>query len=398
MPVSVPFSPPDLSDLERQKVQEVLASGWLTTGPKTKEFEERITRWCQSGGTICLNSATAALELSLRLLGIGPGDEVITTPYTYTATASAIYHTRAKIVLADICPNSYELDWQEAAKKITNKTKAIIVVDVGGVPCSYDAWRALAEDTRPRFVPSSPAQHQLGRVALIADGAHSFGAQYKGSASGSLADFTAFSFHAVKNLTTGEGGALTWRRGLEIENLYRQAQLFSLHGQTKDAFTKNQAGAWEYDILCPGWKWNMTDLAAAIGLGQLERYPQMLQRRRQCLEVYRQELERAPVELLCHPVGQTASSCHLAMVQLKNCGEQRRGGVIGCMAQQGVATNVHYKPLPMLTAYRNMGFRMEDFPNAYRRYESEITLPLFSAMQEAQAHQAAKALLAAIKE
>lgn len=396
--MTIPFSPPDITLLEQQGLLEVLNSGWLTTGPKTKELEQKITQWCRSAGTVCLNSGTAALELSLRLLGVGPGDEVITTPYTYTATASAVCHTGAQLVLADTAPGSYEMDWQQAAAKISRRTKAIIVVDIGGVPCHYSQWLALAEEKQKLFSPSTALQSYLGRVAIVADAAHSFGSQYQGAASGAIADFTAFSFHAVKNLTTGEGGALTWRRGLPAQQLYRQGQILSLHGQTKDALAKTRAGSWEYDILTPGWKWNMTDLAAALGLAQLERYPNMLASRRRCLGVYRSILQGLPVTMLEHPTGETASNCHLNMVRILGCGPAQRNEVIRHMAEKGVAANVHYKPLPLLTAYRNMGFSPKDFPNACRQYENEVTLPLFSSMTQEQAQYAAEVFCQAVGE
>lgn len=394
----IPFSPPDISQAEIDQVVDALRSGWITTGPKTKQFEREIAAYCGAARAVCLNSATACLELTLRLLGIGPGDEVITSAYTYTASASPIAHVGAKIVLVDCQQASYEMDYDALAAAITPDTKAVVPVDVGGILCDYDRIFQIVEEKRGLFTPSNDLQKQLGRVAVVADGAHSFGAEKDGKRSGSLADFTTFSFHAVKNLTTAEGGAVTWRKalGLDNEDVYRQYMLMSLHGQNKDALAKTKAGAWEYDIVAPLYKCNMTDIMAAIGLAQLERYPQLLETRYELVRLYNRLLADCNVELPAHLGEHQTSSCHLYLTRLRGQTMERRNAVIEAMAAQGVATNVHYKPLPLLTAYKNLGFDMADYPNAYARFANEITLPLYSTMTAEDVAQVCQALIAAL--
>ena len=393
--MKVPFSPPDITQLEIDEVVDTLKSGWITTGPKTKRFEHALARYCGTPKAVCLNSATAALELTLRLFGIKAGDEVITSAYTYTASASVVCHVGASLVLVDTAPDSFEMDYEALARAITPRTKAIIAVDIGGVPCRYEQIFDILKRKSLLFTPKNPLQRAMGRVLLIADAAHSFGATRGGKPCGALADFTCFSFHAVKNLTTGEGGALTWRahEGLNNEALYRSFQILSLHGQSKDALAKNQIGAWEYDILSPAYKCNMTDLAAAIGIAQLKRYPAILERRHELILRYNSALLAPNVAPLLHRGGGFCSSGHLYMVRL--CGKDKafRNAVISQMAACEIATNVHYKPLPMHTAYRALGFDIESFPNARKTYESEITLPLFSTMTDEQQGFVIKAFL-----
>lgn len=380
----IPFSPPDITQAEIDEVVDTLRSGWITTGPKTKQFEREIAAYCGTDTAVCLNSATASLELTLRVLGIGPGDEVIVPAYTYTATASPVCHVGATLVMVDSQPDCYEMDVSQLERAITPRTKAIIPVDVGGMLCDYPRIFSIVEAKRGIFAPSSPLQEQLGRIAVIADGAHSFGAVREGIRSGAWADFTTFSFHAVKNLTTAEGGAVTWRRDLGLDDgaLYRQYMLLSLHGQDKDALAKTKAGAWEYDIVAPLYKCNMTDIMAAIGLAQLHRYEEMLSKRYALVESYQQLLAGRGVQLPRHFTQTGRSSCHLYLTELEGKTLQQRNAVIEEMAKQGIATNVHYKPLPLLTAYRDLGFRIEDFPNAYGLYERELTLPLYSTLKE----------------
>lgn len=395
MAEKIPFSPPDITQAEIDEVAEALRSGWITTGPRTKEFEKEIAAYCGTGRAACLNSATACLELTLRLFGVGPGDEVITSAYTYTASASVIAHVGAKIVLADTAPGSYEMDYEALAAAITPRTKAVIPVDVGGVLCDYGRILSIAEEKRGLFTASNALQAQLGRVLVLADAAHSFGAQRGGKRSGAFADFTSFSFHAVKNLTTAEGGAVTWREGLGLdgEEIYRRYQLMSLHGQSKDALAKTKLGAWEYDIAAPLYKCNMTDVMAAIGLVQLRRYPEMLEKRRRLAELYNGLLEGHGVEFAPHIRENETSSFHLYLTRLAGKGEAERNAVIEAMAREGVAANVHYKPLPMLTAYKNLGFDVKDYPNAYAQYANELTLPLYSALTEEDAARVAGMLL-----
>lgn len=381
---NIPFSPPDVGAAEIEKISEAVLSGWITTGPKTKEFERRIAEYCGVPRAVCLNSATACLESILRVLEIGPGDEVITSAYTYTASASPVCHVGAKLVLADISQDSLEMDYEQVEQLITEKTKAIIPVDIGGVPCDYDRLFAIAEKKKALFRPSSEIQKAMGRIAVVADSAHAFGAEYHGKRCGSIADFTSFSFHAVKNLTTAEGGALTWNpvEGIDDDWLYQQFMLLSLHGQSKDALAKTKLGAWEYDIVSPAYKCNMTDITAAMGLVQLARYPEMLKRRREIIERYDRALKPAGVEVMKHYTEEYTSSGHLYLTRIPGIGEKERNDIIVRLAEQGIATNVHYKPLPMMTAYRELGFDIADFPNAYERYKNEITLPLHTKLTD----------------
>lgn len=372
------FSPPDIGEKEIVAVGEVLRSGWITTGPQTKEFERRIAAYCHTEKAVCLNSATACMESVLRLLGIGPGDEVIVPAYTYTATASVVCHVGAKLVLIDVGRDSFELDYERIASLITEKTKVIMPVDLGGVMCDYERIRSAVMSKQSLFVPANELQQRIGHVVILADAAHAFGAQRQGAMCGSVADFTSFSFHAVKNLTTAEGGAVTWRTipGVDNEWIYKQFQLLSLHGQSKDALAKTQLGAWEYDIVSPAYKCNMTDIMAAIGLVQLERYADLLARRKEIIDRYDRVLAKAPVRVLKHFGTDYRSSGHLYLVRLTGKTAEERNRVIEQMAERGIATNVHYKPLPMMTAYKALGFKMTDYPNAYAMYENEITLPL----------------------
>lgn len=385
--MKIPFSPPDIGQDEIEQVVEAMRSGWITTGPKTKELERQVAAFCHAPRAVCLNSATAALELTLHQLGIGPGDEVITSAYTYTASASVVCHVGAKLVLVDCQQDSYEMDYDALERAVTSKTKAIIPVDIGGVLCDYDRIFQIIQKKRSLFVPSdNPIQQALGRVAVIADSAHGFGASRHGKMSGEIADFTAFSFHAVKNFTTAEGGAVVWRTldGIDNEEIYRQYMLLSLHGQSKDALAKTQLGAWEYDIVIPGYKCNMTDIMAGIGLAQMKRYPGLLARRREIITRYNKVLEALPVTVLQHYGEDFASSGHLYLVRLNGKDEAYRNDLIVRMAELEVATNVHYKPLPMHTAYRNLGFSIEDYPNAYQMYHNEVTLPLHTCLTDEQ--------------
>lgn len=385
--MKIPFSPPDIGQDEIEQVVEAMRSGWITTGPKTKELERQVAAFCHAPRAVCLNSATAALELTLHQLGIGPGDEVITSAYTYTASASVVCHVGAKLVLVDCQQDSYEMDYDALERAVTSKTKAIIPVDIGGVLCDYDRIFQIVQKKRSLFVPSdNPIQQALGRVAVIADSAHGFGASRHGKMSGEIADFTAFSFHAVKNFTTAEGGAVVWRTldGIDNEEIYRQYMLLSLHGQSKDALAKTQLGAWEYDIVIPGYKCNMTDIMAGIGLAQMKRYPGLLARRREIITRYNKALEALPVTVLQHYGEDFASSGHLYLVRLNGKDEAYRNDFIVRMAQLEVATNVHFKPLPMHTAYRNLGFSIEDYPNAYQMYHNEVTLPLHTCLTDEQ--------------
>ena len=376
---NIPFSPPDITDVEIENVIEVLKSGWITTGPKTKEFERKIADYCNTNRAICFNSATAGMEMTLRLLGIKEGDEVITSAYTYTASASVINHVGAKIVLVDTGVDSYEMDYEKLEEAITEKTKAIIPVDLAGVMCDYDKIFEIVNRKKDLFKANNEIQEAIGRVAVLADGAHSFGASYKGKMAGSVADFTSFSFHAVKNLTTAEGGAVTWNSidGIDDEEIYKRFNCLSLHGQTKDALAKTKIGSWEYDIIAPAYKCNMTDIMAAIGLAQLSRYEDLLNYRRDIIARYDKELMcRDDIHVLKHFTQDYTSSGHLYLIRLVGKDENFRNEVISKMAEAGIATNVHYKPLPMLTAYKNLGFNIEDYPNAFNMYKNEITLPL----------------------
>lgn len=378
----IPFSPPDMSEAEINEVAEALRSGWITTGPKTKEFERLIALCCQTEQAVCLNSATACMELILRVLGVGQGDEVITPAYTYTATASVTCHVGAKVVMVDTAPDSFEMDYDKLADAITEKTKVVLPVDLAGVVCDYDKIFAAVESKKHLFSPANDIQKAYGRVIVLADAAHAFGAKWHGKMCGEIADFTSFSFHAVKNLTTAEGGALTWRNhdGVDNESLYKQFQLLSLHGQNKDAFAKTRLGAWEYDIVAPYYKCNMTDVMAGIGLAQLKRYPEMLYRRRQIIERYNEGLRGCDVQVLDHFGDDHSSSGHLYLVRLLGEDVEYRNVVIEQMAERGIACNVHYKPLPMMTAYKNLGFDIVDYPNAYNQYHNEITLPLHTSL------------------
>lgn len=381
---NIPFSPPDMSEEEIKEVSEALRSGWITTGPRTKEFERQIAEYCGTDRAVCLNSATACMELILRVLGVGPGDEVITSAYTYTATASVTCHVGAKVVMVDTAPNSFEIDYDKLADAITERTKVIIPVDLGGVVCDYDKIFAAVEDKKHLFKPTNDLQAAYGRVVVLADAAHAFGAQWHGKMCGAIADFTSFSFHAVKNLTTAEGGALTWvsRDGVDNEWLYKQFQLLSLHGQNKDALAKTKLGAWEYDIIAPNFKCNMTDIMAAIGLAQLKRYSEMLNRRKEIIERYDEALKECNVQVLRHYGDNHSSSGHLYLVRLLGKEAEDRNRVIEQMAERGIACNVHYKPLPMMTAYKNLGFDIVNYPNAYAQYVNEVTLPLHTRLSD----------------
>ena len=389
-----PFSPPDMSEAEVMEVAEALKSGWITTGPKTKEFENLISMCCQTikydaaghpeHTACCLNSATACMELALRVLGIGEGDEVIVPAYTYTATASSVCHVGARPVLIDCALGSYEMDYEKMAAAINEKTKAIMPVDLGGIVADYDKVFAAVESKKHLFRPTNEIQRNFGRCIVIADAAHAFGAMWHGKMCGEIADFTSFSFHAVKNLTTAEGGALTWRsrEGMDNETIYKQLQLLSLHGQNKDALAKTRLGAWEYDIIGTWYKCNMTDVMAGIGLAQLKRYPEMLRRRRQLIERYNVALEPYNLQVLNHYSNDHSSSGHLYLVRLPGATIEQRNDVIVKMAERGIATNVHYKPLPMMTAYKALGYDIKDFPNAYAQFENEITLPLHTRLTD----------------
>lgn len=383
----IPFSPPDISELEIEEVVKALKSGWITTGPRTKELEKKVAAFCGTKKAVCLNSQTACSEMALRLLEIGEGDEVITSAYTYTASASVIAHVGAKIVLVDTQTNSFEMDYDKLENAITERTKAIIPVDLGGVPCDYQKIFAIIERKKDLYSPKNDIQKALGRIAVVADTAHAFGAVWQGKPVGSIADFSAFSFHAVKNFTTAEGGALTWRTisGIDDEEIYRRLQLFSLHGQSKDALAKTKLGAWEYDIVGTWYKCNMTDVAAAMGLAQFERYPCMLKRRRTIIEKYDAALRPLGVETLRHYTDEYSSSGHLYITRIPNISQTERNEIIVKMAEKGIACNVHYKPLPMHTAYQKLGFKIADYPNAYARFENEITLPLHTCLTDEQA-------------
>lgn len=381
---NIPFSPPDMSGAEVAMVTDVLDSGWITTGPRTKEFENLISMCCNTPKTVCLNSATACMEMALRISGIGPGDEVIVPAYTYTATASSVCHVGATPVMVDCAPDTYEMDYVKVAEAITERTKAVMPVDLGGVVCDYNRIYEAVESKKQLFRPENDIQKLFGRVIVIADAAHAFGAKWHGKMCGEIADFTSFSFHAVKNLTTAEGGALTWRakEGLDNEAIYKQLQLLSLHGQSKDALAKTQLGAWEYDIVAPYYKCNMTDIMAGIGLAQLKRYPELLYRRRQIIEKYDSALSGYNVKVLKHYGPNYSSSGHLYLVRLDGKDTDYRNAVIVKMAERGIACNVHYKPLPMMTAYKNLGFDIKNYPNAYNQYKNEVTLPLHTHLSD----------------
>ena len=386
MKMNIPFSPPDIGEDEIQSVIDALKSGWITTGPKTKQFEKEIAQLCNTEKAVCLNSATAALELTLRILGIGEGDEVITSSYTYTASASPIAHVGAKIVLVDTQKDSFEMDYEKLASAITEKTKAIIPVDVAGILCDYDKIFKIVEGKKKLFKANNDIQKIYNRIIVVADSAHGFGAKKDGKMSGEFADFTTFSFHAVKNLTTGEGGAAVWKskEGLDNEVIYKQYQLLSLHGQTKDALHKNTLGAWEYDIVDTYYKCNMTDIMAGIGLAQIARYPKLVERRHQIISKYNEAFKDLPIMVLNHKDENHRSSGHLYLTRIKGIDEKQRNEIIIKMAERGIACNVHYKPLPMLTAYKKLGFDIANYPNAYDFYRNEITLPLYSKLTDEQ--------------
>ena len=387
--MKIPFSPPDLTDAEIEEVASAIKSGWITTGPKTKELEREVAALCHTNKAVCLSSQTSCAEMALRLLGIGEGDEVIVPAYTYTASAEIVCHVGARLIFIDSQPDSLEMDYDAVEKAITDKTKAIIPVDIGGVPCDYDRIFSIVEKKKELFTPSNDIQSKFGRIIVCADTAHAFGSTWHGKPIGSVADFSAFSFHAVKNFTTAEGGALTWkpREDLNDEEIYNQVQLYSLHGQSNDALSKNQLGAWEYDILGPWYKCNMTDIHAAIGLAQMERYPALLKRRREIIEKYDQAFKPLGVHTLPHFTDEHISSGHLYLTRIfKKNGEPVSDGerreIIIKLAERGITTNVHYKPLPMMTGYKKLGFDIKDYPNAYAHYANEISLPLFSRLTD----------------
>lgn len=382
----IEFSPPDITQLEIDEVVDTLKSGWITTGPKTKKLEQELSIFTNTDKTVCLNSATAAMELTLRLLGVGAGDEVITCAYTYTASASVIHHVGAKIVLVDCNKEDKFMDLDALENAITEKTKVIIPVDLAGKPCKYDEIFEIVERKKSLFKPNNKLQEKIGRVIVMADAAHSLGAVYKGKPSGSIADFTCFSFHAVKNFTVAEGGSVTWNRnlGLNDDEVYKEFQLLSLHGQSKDALSKTKLGSWEYDIVAPNYKCNLTDIASGIGLAQLKRYPSLLKRRFEIVERYNKGFEGTRIKPFIHFEEDRKSCCHLYIVNIEGASEEDRNEIIVKMAERGIATNVHYKPLPMHTAYKNLGFDIKDYPNAFDNYKSEITLPLHTLLTDEQ--------------
>lgn len=384
--MKISFSPPDISETEIAEVTEALKSGWITTGPKTKELERQVAAFCGTNRAVCLNSQTACAEMALRVLGIGEGDEVITSAYTYTATASVIDHVGAKIVLIDTQKDNLEMDYCALESAITEKTKAIIPVDIAGIPCDYDKLFKIVNDKKNLFKADNAIQKAIGRIIILADTAHAFGAEYKGQKAGGIADFSAFSFHAVKNFTTAEGGALTWReiKGVDSEEIYRRVQLLSLHGQSKDALAKTKLGAWEYDILGTWYKCNMTDIAAAMGLAQMKRYPDMLKRRKSIIETYDKAFKPLGIRVLNHFTDEHTSSGHLYITRIPNVTAEQRNEIIIKMAEQGIACNVHYKPLPMHTAYKKLGFDINNYPNSYANFVNEITLPLHTCLTDAE--------------
>lgn len=398
--MNIPFSPPDISELEVAEVAEALHSGWITTGPRTKQFEKNIGEFLGTNNVCCLSSQTACAEMALHILGISEGDEVITTAYTYTASASVVCHVGAKLVLVDTKPDSFEIDYDAVEAAITEKTKVIIPVDLGGVPCDYDRLFDIVKRKKAMFKPSNKIQEAMGRISINADTAHAFGAEWHGKKSGTIADFSSFSFHAVKNLTTAEGGALTWRTIPSIDDaeIYHQLQLLSLHGQSKDALAKTKLGAWEYDIVGTWYKCNMTDVVAAIGLKQLERYPEMLTRRREIIERFDAAFKPLGIETLPHYTDDHISSGHLYLTRVPGITAEQRNEIIIKMAELGVATNVHYKPLPMHTAYKNLGFDIKDFPNAYAQFANEITLPLHTSLTDEQVEYVIECYVKVLKE
>ncbi|OXB98826.1 MULTISPECIES: DegT/DnrJ/EryC1/StrS family aminotransferase [Bacillus] len=379
---NIPFSPPDITEVEIEEVIKAMKSGWITTGPRTKKLEKKIAEYVGTNKAVCLNSATAAMELTLRILGVGPGDEVITSAYTYTASASIIEHVGAKIVLVDTAPDSFEMDYEKLADAITEKTKVIIPVDIAGKMCDYDTIYSIVESKKDLFKPNNKTQELFERIIVMTDAAHAFGAERKGKRCGQVADFTCYSFHAVKNLTTAEGGGVVWRNDLGLDNewVYQQFMLYSLHGQSKDALAKTQKGAWEYDIVYPAYKCNMTDIMAAIGLVQLDRYESLMGRRREIIEMYDKELLPYGIQSLKHYGDDFSSSGHLYLARIPGIEESERNKIIIELAEMGIASNVHYKPLPMFTAYKNLGFDIKNYPNAFNMYKNEITLPLHTRL------------------
>lgn len=382
--MKIPFSPPDITDAEIAQVTEALKSGWITTGPKTKELEREVATFCGTSRAVCLNSQTACAEMTLRLLGVGEGDEVITSAYTYTASASVVCHVGAKLVLVDTQADSLEMDYDKLAEAITEKTKVIIPVDLGGVPCDYDRIFSIVKDKEKMFRPANEIQRAIGRIIVMADAAHAFGAAWHDKPVGSIADFSNFSFHAVKNFTTAEGGAVTWRDipGVDNETIYHQYQLLSLHGQSKDALAKTQLGAWEYDIVGLWYKCNMTDVVAGIGLAQMKRYSGLLSRRKEIITTYDAAFRPLGIETLNHYTSEHQSSGHLYITRVPGITLEQRNEIIIKMAEEEIACNVHFKPLPMMTAYKNLGFTIVDYPNAYQRFANEITLPLHTKLTD----------------
>ena len=385
--MNIKFSPPDITELEIKEVSDALRSGWITTGPKTKELERQVADFCGVNRAVCLNSQTACAEMALRLLGIGEGDEVITSAYTYTASASVICHVGAKVVLVDTKPDSLEMDYDKLEGAITEKTKAVIPVDLAGIPCDYDKIFSIVNKRKNLFNASNDIQKAFGRIVVLADTAHAFGAERHGKKAGSIADFSAFSFHAVKNFTTAEGGALTWRdiNGFDNNDIYHRLQLLSLHGQSKDALAKTLLGAWEYDVVGTWYKCNMTDVAAAMGLAQMKRYPEMLKRRKELINAYDKAFKPLGIEVLTHYDEDYSSSGHLYITRVPGITPEQRNEIIIKMAERGIACNVHYKPLPMHTAYKQLGFDIKDYPNAYAYFANEITLPLHTCLTDEEA-------------
>lgn len=381
---NIPFSPPDIGEEEINGVINTLKSGWITTGPKTKEFERRIADYCNTSRAVCLNSATACMELTLRLLGVGPGDEVITSAYTYTATCSVICHVGATPILVDVAKDSFEMDYNQLNAKITERTKVIIPIDLAGIMCDYKKIFEIVEAKKDLFKASNEIQKAFGRIIVMADAAHAFGASKDNKMCGEVADFTSFSFHAVKNLTTAEGGAVVWKdiENIDNENIYEQYQLLSLHGQSKDALAKTKLGAWEYDVISPAYKCNMTDIMAGIGLAQLDKYQKLLSRRKEIIYKYNEGLKDLDVQILNHYDENHNSSGHLYLVRINGISGEQRNEIIAEMAKKGIACNVHYKPLPLLTAYKKLGFDIKDYPNAYNQFINEVTLPLHTKLSD----------------
>ena len=398
--MNIPFSPPDITETEIEEVIAALKSGWITTGPKTKEFERQITEYCGSEKTVCLSAATTAMEMTLRVLGIGKGDEVIVPSYTYTASCSVICHVGATPVMVDSQPDREEMDYSKMADAITEKTKAIIPVDIAGILCDYDRIFEVIEDKKDLFEASNDLQKAFNRIIVVADSAHGFGGVQNNKKSGAIADFTCFSFHAVKNLTTAEGGAVTWKAhdGVDSEKIYKEFQIYSLHGQTKDALEKTQKGSWEYDILIPAYKCNMTDIQAGIGLGQLKRYASLLARRHEILKRYEDAFKDTRVIMQNHTGENHSSSAHLNLTRLKDISLEQRNEIIVKMEERGISTNVHYKPLPLLTAYKNMGFDIADYPNAYHLFENELSLPIYSTLSDEEVDYICENLLEILKD